>query len=235
MAPTPWSSKLLHKAAMRLRTANLWATNLRLSVKFAVPKDVSARQHNSGIPQLAGRESTPLVECQDNQTLTEGLKKAMGKDASGAELLKAVLRGVTLSNLVPDHLHRSICSPGWTGGAANEPVADDGQHQQEARDDDAVLREHAAGGHSGADADCVYEYSGFVLKCDRLYGPIGSLRDRSDGPSVRILARGGFAMAKTLANTADCEEIRRRIAALDAGCAAAVGIDVRGRHAVPCG
>src|SRR5580698_10050828 len=44
--------KLLHKAAMRLRTANLWASNLRLSAKFAVPKDLSSRQHNSGIPQL---------------------------------------------------------------------------------------------------------------------------------------------------------------------------------------
>jgi hypothetical protein len=29
-----------------------------------------------------------------------------------------------------------------------------------------------------------------------------------------MLARGDFVMAKTLANTADCEEIRRRIAAL---------------------
>ena len=51
-------SKLLHKAAMRLRTAKLWTTNLRLSAKFAVPMDVSVRQHNSGIPQLGWSEST---------------------------------------------------------------------------------------------------------------------------------------------------------------------------------
>lgn len=98
-------SKLLHKTAMRLRTANLWAANLRLSTKFAVPKDTSTRQHNSGIPQLAWSQSTPLVECQDNQTLTEGLKKLWAAMPKGPNYAKPFYVGVTLSNLVPDHLH----------------------------------------------------------------------------------------------------------------------------------
>ncbi|HEX6772551.1 MAG TPA: DNA polymerase, partial [Acidobacteriaceae bacterium] len=98
-------SKLLHKTAMRLRTANLWATNLRLSAKFAVPKDTSTRKHNSGIPQLAWSQSTPLVECQDNQTLTEGLKKLWAAMPKGPNYAKPFYVGVTLSNLVPDHLH----------------------------------------------------------------------------------------------------------------------------------
>jgi DNA polymerase-4 len=98
-------SKLLHKTAMRLRTANLWAANLRLSVKFAVPKDASTRQHNSGIPQLGWSQSTPLVECQDNQTLTEGLKKLWAAMPKGPKYVKPFYVGVTLSNLVPDHLH----------------------------------------------------------------------------------------------------------------------------------
>ncbi len=98
-------SKLLHKTAMRLRTANLWAANLRLSAKFAVPKDTSTRQHNSGIPQLAWSQSTPLVECQDNQTLTEGLKKLWAAMPKGPNYAKPFYVGVTLSNLVPDHLH----------------------------------------------------------------------------------------------------------------------------------
>ncbi|MGA9716758.1 MAG: DNA polymerase, partial [Acidobacteriaceae bacterium] len=98
-------SKLLHKTAMRLRTANLWASNLRLSAKFAVPKDVSARQHNSGIPQLAWSQSLSLVECQDNQTLTEGLKKLWAKMPTGRNYSKPFYVGVTLNNLVPDHLH----------------------------------------------------------------------------------------------------------------------------------
>jgi DNA polymerase-4 len=98
-------SKLLHKAAMRLRTAKLWTTNLRLSAKFAVPKDISARQHNSGIPQLGWSESTTLVECQDNQTLTEGLKKLWAGMPNGRNYAKPFYVGVALGNLVPDHLH----------------------------------------------------------------------------------------------------------------------------------
>ncbi len=98
-------SKLLHKTAMRLRTARLWAANLRLSVKFAVPKDIAARQHYSGIPQLSWSQSTPLVECQDNQTLTEGLKKLWAAMPTGRNYSKPFYVGVSLNNLVPDHLH----------------------------------------------------------------------------------------------------------------------------------
>ena len=98
-------SKLLHKAAMRLRTANLWASNLRLSVKFAVPKDISARQHYSGIPQLGWSESAPLVECQDNQTLIEGLRKLWTAMPAGRNYTKPFYIGVSLNNLVPDQLH----------------------------------------------------------------------------------------------------------------------------------
>jgi DNA polymerase IV len=97
--------KLLHKAAMRLRTANLWASNLRLSAKFAVPKDLSSRQHNSGIPQLGWSASTPLVECQDNQTLTEALRKLWAEMPAGRDYAKPFYVGVALSELVPDHLH----------------------------------------------------------------------------------------------------------------------------------
>lgn len=98
-------NKLLHKAAMRLRIANLWAANLRLSVKFAVPKDVSARQHYSGIPQIGWSQSIPLVECQDNQTLTEGLRKLWAEVPTGRNYVKPFYVGVALSDLVPDHLH----------------------------------------------------------------------------------------------------------------------------------
>jgi DNA polymerase-4 len=97
--------KLLHKAAMRLRTAKLWTTNLRLSAKFAVQKDISARQHNSGIPQLGWSDSTSLVECQDNQTLSEGLRKLWAGMPTGRNYSKPFYVGVALSNLVPDHLH----------------------------------------------------------------------------------------------------------------------------------
>lgn len=98
-------SKLLHKTAMRLRTARLWTTNLRLSVKFAVSKEEAARQHYSGIPQLAWSQSTPLIECQDNQTLTEGLRKLWAAMPKGRNYQKPFYVGVSLNNLVPDQQH----------------------------------------------------------------------------------------------------------------------------------
>ena len=99
------TSKLLHKTAMRLRAARLWTANLRLTAKFAVPKNVASRQHYSGIPQLAWSQSTPLIECQDNQTLGEGLRKLWDAMPAGAQYGKPFYVGVALSNLVPDHLH----------------------------------------------------------------------------------------------------------------------------------
>lgn len=99
------ASKLLHKTAMRLRSNRLWAANLRLTLKFAVAREAAARQHSSGIPQSAWSQSTPLIECQDNQTLTEGLKKLWALRPAKAAHQKPFFVGVTLGNLVPDHLH----------------------------------------------------------------------------------------------------------------------------------
>jgi DNA polymerase IV len=45
------------------------------------------------------------VECQDNQTLTEGLKKLWAAMPAGRNYSKPFYVGVALSNLVPDHLH----------------------------------------------------------------------------------------------------------------------------------
>jgi DNA polymerase-4 len=98
-------SKLLHKTAMRLRAAHLWATNLRLTIKFAVPKEIAAKKHYSGIPETGWSQSTTLIECQDNQTLVEGLKKLWAARPAGAAHQKPFFVGVTLSNLVPEHLH----------------------------------------------------------------------------------------------------------------------------------
>ena len=96
-------SKLLHKTAMRLRTAHLWATNIRLTIKFAVSG--SSKKHLSGIPQAAWSQSTSLIECQDNQTLIDGLKKLWAARPQGPAHQKPFFVGVGLSNLVPDHLH----------------------------------------------------------------------------------------------------------------------------------
>jgi DNA polymerase-4 len=97
--------KLLHKAAMRLRMQNLWAARISLGVHFAVPKDMAHGKHYSGIPKQAWSEQLRLIECQDSQTMIEGLQKLWAMRPVGAIYQKPFLVSVTLQDLVPDSLH----------------------------------------------------------------------------------------------------------------------------------
>ena len=97
--------KLLHKAAMRLRMQNLWATRISLGLHFAVPKDIARGKHHSGIHQQTWSEQLRLIECQDSQTMIEGLQKLWAMRPVGATHRKPFLVSVTLLDLVPDVLH----------------------------------------------------------------------------------------------------------------------------------
>jgi DNA polymerase-4 len=99
------ANKLLHKAAMRLRKARLWAAHMTLTIRFAVDRAAASSQHSSGIPQKNWVLSVPLLECQDNQTLLEGLQHLWKQSPAGRTEQKPFFVGVTLGNLVPDHLH----------------------------------------------------------------------------------------------------------------------------------
>jgi DNA polymerase IV len=97
--------KLLHKAAMRLRMQKLWAAGMSLSLRFTVPKDAATGKHGSGIPQQTWTEQLRLVECQDSQTLIEGLRKLWSMRPIGPLYEKPFLVSVTLIHLVPETLH----------------------------------------------------------------------------------------------------------------------------------
>ncbi len=97
--------KLLHKAAMRLRMHQLWAAAISLTLHFAVPKNSARGKHHSGIPQQAWTEQLRLIECQDSQTLNEGMQKLWSMRPVGGMYEKPFLVSVTLLDLVPDSLH----------------------------------------------------------------------------------------------------------------------------------
>jgi DNA polymerase-4 len=97
--------KLLHKAAMRLRTARLWATHISLTIKYATSKAEARGQHSSGIHQTAWSQGLTVIECQDNQTLIEALGKLWAARPQDEKHRKPFFIGVWLGNLVPDHLH----------------------------------------------------------------------------------------------------------------------------------
>jgi DNA polymerase-4 len=97
--------KLLHKAAIRLRSARLWATNVTLTIRYVAAKGEEQGQHTSGIRQTTWSEGLAMVECQDNQTLVEALGKLWARRPQDARHRKPFYVGVWLGELVPDHLH----------------------------------------------------------------------------------------------------------------------------------
>ncbi len=97
--------KLLHKAAMRLRSHDLWAGGIGLAIGFAVPRSQNAPISSFGVPSRGWKSEVRLSECQDNQTLIAALSRLWASRPTGAEYAHPYFIGVQLSNLVPERLH----------------------------------------------------------------------------------------------------------------------------------
>ena len=97
--------KLLHKAAMRLRSQGLWASNIGLAIGFAVPRGENTPVSRFGVPARGWRSEIKLHECQDNQTLIAALRRLWDSQPSGAQYQHPYFIGVQLNNLIPDRLH----------------------------------------------------------------------------------------------------------------------------------
>lgn len=99
--------KLLHKAAMRLRAANLWASNIGLAIGFAAPRGESGPVPVSsfGVPTRGWHDALKLSECQDNSTLIAALRRLWELRPRGAEFEHPYFIGVVLGDLVPSRLH----------------------------------------------------------------------------------------------------------------------------------
>jgi DNA polymerase IV len=97
--------KLLHKAAMRLRTHKLWASSIGLAVGFSVPRGVNAPVSRFGVPTRGWHHEIRLMECQDNQTLIGALCRLWAEKPKGKGYDEPYFIGVSLNGLVPDRLH----------------------------------------------------------------------------------------------------------------------------------
>jgi len=97
--------KLLHKAAMRLRSHGLWAGSIGLAVGFAVPRSEPGPVSSFGVPTRGWHGETKLTECQDNQTLIHALRHLWESQPKTAESTHPYFVGVQLGGLVPDRLH----------------------------------------------------------------------------------------------------------------------------------
>jgi DNA polymerase-4 len=97
--------KLLHKAAMRLRAGNLWASSIGLAIGFAVPRGEQTPVSRFGVPTRGWKGEVRLSECQDNQTLIAALLRLWESRPSGQDFAHPYFIGVHLNGLVPDRLH----------------------------------------------------------------------------------------------------------------------------------
>ncbi len=97
--------KLLHKAAMRLRAAGLWAGSIGLAIGFAVPRSENTPVSRFGVPARGWRQELKLSECQDNATLIAALRRLWESRPGGAEFEHPYFIGVVLGGLVPERLH----------------------------------------------------------------------------------------------------------------------------------
>jgi DNA polymerase-4 len=100
--------KLLHKAAMRLRSGGLWASSIGLAVGFAAPRGENSPGtpvSRFGVPTRGWHGEVKLTECQDNQTLIAALRRLWQSQPIGSEYAHPFFVGVQLGGLVPDRLH----------------------------------------------------------------------------------------------------------------------------------
>jgi DNA polymerase-4 len=99
--------KLLHKAAMRLRAANLWASHIGLAIGFATSRGENgpAPVSRFGVPTRGWHDGLKLSECQDNPTLIAALRRLWESRPRGAEFEQPYFIGVALGELVPARLH----------------------------------------------------------------------------------------------------------------------------------
>ena len=97
--------KLLHKAAMRLRSGGLWAGSIGLAIGFAVPRGEKKPVSSYGVPTRGWKAELRLCECQDNQTLIAALLRLWEFRPAGQDFEHPYFIGVHLNGLVPDRLH----------------------------------------------------------------------------------------------------------------------------------
>jgi DNA polymerase-4 len=97
--------KLLHKAAMRMRSEKLWAARIGLTIAFVGKSPVRGTTVFGPSKKESWSAELRLQECQDNATLIGALKKLWDERPQGPEFQQPFFLSVVLAHLVPDALH----------------------------------------------------------------------------------------------------------------------------------
>jgi DNA polymerase IV len=97
--------KLLHKAAMRMRGDNLWASRIGLTIAFVGKGRIRGSSPFGPSRSESWSAEMRLLECQDTATLIGALRKLWNERPKGPAYQQPFFLSVVLGGLVPDTLH----------------------------------------------------------------------------------------------------------------------------------
>lgn len=97
--------KLLHKAAMRMRGEKLWASRLGLTIAFVGKGRIRGSSPFGPARSESWSTEMRLLECQDNPTLINALRKLWNARPKGLAYQQPFFLSVVLGGLVPEIRH----------------------------------------------------------------------------------------------------------------------------------
>ncbi len=115
--------KLLHKAAMRMRGENLWASRIAVSLSFVGHAPVRSASVFGPSKAESWSAELKLTECQDNSTLIRALRKLWDTRPQGPKHQQPFFVSVALNGLVPDALHSLSLFDAQDGGEERKKLA----------------------------------------------------------------------------------------------------------------
>lgn len=116
--------KLLHKAAMRMRGEKLWASRIGLTIAFMGKSRMRGSSPFGPSRSESWSAEMRLLECQDNATLINALRKLWGERPQGPAYRQPFFLSVVLSGLVPEARHTLTLFDAQDGSVGRQRLAE---------------------------------------------------------------------------------------------------------------
>jgi DNA polymerase-4 len=116
--------KLLHKAAMRMRGEKLWASRIGLTIAFMGKSPMRGSSPFGPSRSESWSAELRLLECQDNATLINALRKLWGERPRGPAYQQPFFLSVVLAGLVPEARHTLTLFDAQDGSVGRQRLAE---------------------------------------------------------------------------------------------------------------
>jgi DNA polymerase-4 len=116
--------KLLHKAAMRMRSEKLWASRIGLTIAFQGKGRIRGSSPFGPSRSESWSAEMRLLECQDNATLIRALHKLWNQRPQGPAYQQPFFLSVVLAGLVPEARHSLTLFDAQDGSEGRQRLAE---------------------------------------------------------------------------------------------------------------